>query len=150
MVFMPCSGSYFSDDLGKTANFMSQDINRPDELPLTTYSALQKIGDDLYIGSRDDGEIYKSSDKGKTWDLFSKSSSHTWVKSIYANQDDIYVGTYTSLFKSSIQNISWTEIINGISGYPIVDMLEHNDSLYLATQNGIRLSHFNSFSWNKT
>jgi len=93
-------GLFISNEIGgkwKPVNLPNFDIK---------LTAIEIIGDTIYIGSKD-GEVYQSNNLGGTWDLLFQNSNFRDIKNITTINNEIY---FTNIGLQKINNNEITEI----------------------------------------
>ena len=119
------------------------------------YSIDQSTNNDqLLICGTESSGVYKTTDKGLTWDLISKDevfcNGITGV-AIHPNNDNIfYVGGNSRLYRSTDGGVSWTENYNlGGAVYEIKFDPDDVNRIFLAASNGLYVSTNGGGSWSR-
>ncbi len=103
----------------------------------------------IYLGSK---SIYKSKDKGKSWNCVFSLPSMATVNFLLADKNSIYAASESGLFKSDDNGKKWHRIFKGVdeeSSVLCLDLDKQNNFIYIGTQSGLFRSNNNKI-WQRS
>lgn len=120
---------------------------RVQQLPSSNIFSLFHKGDTLYAGGKN--IIYRSRDKGQTWDSTSAIPQFFEVDNIIVYKNELYATCFSiGVFKSSDWGSTWQNINAGIIPF-VSDFCEFKGDLYAATEgaSSFKLDPVNRNNW---
>lgn len=126
---------------------------------ITTISVSPIDDNVIYVGT-DDGNVQVTTNGGSSWNLVSSNLPTRWVSTVVADPLDVnsayvtfsgyrYSSNTGSVYKTSDQGATWTNITNNLMVLPVSDLLKTpNGNLYLANDIGVFYSEDDGSSWN--
>ncbi len=136
-----------STDNGISWHIIDDSVIKSNQNGFLTQSIACSNGN-VYVGTV--GALYKSTDDGLTWinliDVYTPPSweHNTWVRSIYAVGDTVYVLTHNDALRSYNGGEKWYYV-------PIDEVpntfLQHNSTLFAGSYAGFSKSEDNGFTW---
>lgn len=109
---------------------------------------LESRGDNIYTGTVDQGGIYRSSDKGETWDYGGyEGMVNMDITAILSLSEKLFAGSWGGgIFVSEDNGDTWT--LSGLAGKRIYFIEKINDVIYAGTSNsGIYISSDEGQNW---
>ncbi len=135
------SGVFVSTDYGITWTSSNNGI-KADILSMTTQ------GTNIFAGSRNKGEVYLSTDKGTNWTKFNTPLPFQNIRSLIAIDTNLFAGTDSSLYVSSIRGYGWTKVVSGLPSTCQVNTLFTYGTTFLAgTDQDVMISNDGGNTW---
>ncbi len=121
----------------KSSDFGGSWVRLPD-LPAALYSMCINAARDMFIGTW--SGIYRSQDKGQTWQPINNGLTNLNIESIVCHRttQNLFAGTYQGgIFRSTENGNSWTDVNSGIANYTTLNILDitfssSGDAIYAA------------------
>ncbi|MFC2132087.1 T9SS type A sorting domain-containing protein, partial [Bacteroidota bacterium] len=147
-------GVFLSGSLGKaifkTTNYGESWVNyNIGLLSNENVNTIIQVKNIIFIGT--DRGIFKSTDKGKKW-VFVKDGIGSVNKMHYIQERDmVFAVTSKGIFNSVNSGYNWNSLNNGLKNeVNALSIIEHNDTLYVGTKNGLLFTTFELFEWKTT
>lgn len=105
-------------------------------------------GNNIYLGTF--GGVYLSTNNGMNWTNISKGVFNSYIQTIVADNNNLYVGTESNgLYVSTDNGLNWNKMENGIpSTQSIRTILKYDNYIIIGTAfDGIYVSSNNGISW---
>jgi len=87
---------------------------------------------DFFAGTSADG-LYRSTDRGVTWNSVGLGISNNNVMSLMADSTYVYAGAKNAVLVSSNNGNTWGYFMGGLTGQPVYSMAASDTSFYAAT-----------------
>jgi len=135
-------GCYVSEDNGLTWNpknngLPKETIYRPHGEPPAYLPFVNKYSHtSTSIIALTPKGVYKTIDKGNSWNKLSLSFDYNDISAIYANNDSLYFGVKNSLFISPDNGNTWLKKLNLENNYFIKSILKINQDLLIGSDSG--------------
>jgi photosystem II stability/assembly factor-like uncharacterized protein len=103
----------------------------------------------LFIAANS-GQIYRSSDNGNSWQLFTNDFPNTGINCFISTMNGTYAGTYPGIYKTTNHGINWLACNNGLPNNPDIQCFALKDNFIFAGALGgtyIFRSSNNGSSW---
>ncbi len=165
ILFYGSNRLYKSTNRANFWNAISGDLTTNPQGTTLTFGTITTISvspiDDnvIYVGT-DDGNVQITTDGGSNWNLISGNLPTRWVSTVLADPANIntayvtlsgyrYSSNTGSIYKTTDQGATWTDITNNLIVLPVSDLLKTpNGNLYLANDVGVFYSENEGATWN--
>jgi hypothetical protein len=84
-----------------------------------------------------DGTIFRSSDRGSSWEQIVIPYKHKWISSFISDSKNLLVSTDNGIFFSSNNGILWEKKNSGLDSLFVYNLYFHDDEIWAATRSGI-------------
>ncbi len=109
-----------------------------------------EIKDSLVFIGTIENRVYRSIDRGLTWNIFGNGMSGYSVSCIKLMGNKVFALTENGINKSTTLGTSWTTVSTGISGLTYNTIEYQGENLFVGTNSGLIVSTDSGATWNTT
>ncbi|MBK9246625.1 MAG: hypothetical protein IPM69_00555 [Ignavibacteria bacterium] len=107
-------------------------------------------GTNIYAGSRYNGEVYLSTNLGASWSKFKTSLTLQNIRSLFTIDSNVFVGTDSNLFVTSINSPGWIKVDSGLPKCRVYSLFKIGTNFIAGTDKDVMLSTDEGKSWNES
>jgi len=96
------------------------------------------------------GGVYRSTDRGDTWQQINLGLSSAFVQSVCILGNNVFAGTPYGVDVCPLDGTSWSSVNNGISEVPVYSLLPFDDQLLISSGRGVLLTDNDGELWKTT
>lgn len=115
---------------------------------LISPSAITFNGSDIFTGTIQAGNLYRSSDNGSNWILTNTGITSSYINTLVCSNRVLLAGTDYGIFISTNNGLQWYPSNSGLTSLFVTTLTASENYIFAGTTNGIYLSTDNGINWN--
>lgn len=94
--------------------------------------AITKDSSGYLFAAASSGQIYRSSDNGNSWLLFTNDFPNVGINCLISTINGTFAGTYPGIYKTTNHGLNWVACNNGLQSYPYIQCFALKDNFIFA------------------